>query len=317
MKSFVDSFVDSFGMHRAALHVVTSPQTSIDVLHTQLLRAFPGTMCGVVIGSGASADIVAVETPGASWVAKVGKTPAHHSAFHREACVLRAVASANVPRLVGGVRLLDDGRPVLLMSRCEGHPVSTVHVGARAASLLTSNLLEVLASLHALGWVHRDVKPSNVLFETYDGRVSLVDFGEAREIGEPRPNEKSVGGTPEYMSPEELQGGPAQPEADIYAAGALLYELLCGHRVFRRRTMSDLLLDKSAEAFQLLSDHDGVPVSAMDDLTSRMLCADPAERPSIEACVQALLMFQLTGVDWTTAARSLDDRSTTRRGFAC
>lgn len=88
---------------------------------------------------------------------------------------------------------------------------------------------------HAMGLVHRDVKPENVLLDK-DGRALLTDFGIAREVplhrqGSAAQTLAATGlpvGTPEYMAPEQLRGGSVDQRADVYALGAVLYELLTG-----------------------------------------------------------------------------------------
>ena len=283
----------------------------IAALRADLRRFLPGVLIGEVLGSGASAHMVAVDTAHSRWVAKIGKSAASLDALLHEQLALRAIRVPSIPLAVGTMLFMHDRRPVLVMTRCPGHVVSTMHVGARAASLLTSNLLTVLRSVHRRGWVHHDVKPGNVLFETHDGRVSLIDFGEASPVGEPRRTDRMVGGTPEYMSPEQLGGEPTGPEADVYAAGALLYELLCGRRPFVRHSMRDLFIAKSTGTFDLVSSHEGVPVSAMDELTRRMMSADPSARPSVAECLESLDEFQARGMDWTITAKHQGDASST------
>jgi serine/threonine-protein kinase len=102
---------------------------------------------------------------------------------------------------------------------------------AEAARLL-AQVASALAEAHALGVVHRDVKPDNILLQTADGRADarLTDFGIARVVdaaGLTTPH--AIIGTPHYMAPEVISGGDADPAADVYALGVVLYELLTGH----------------------------------------------------------------------------------------
>ena len=94
-------------------------------------------------------------------------------------------------------------------------------------------LLGALAATHALGIVHRDVKPSNVLVRR-DGLVKLGDFGVVRFAGAPASaaTQEHAPGTAEYMSPEQVQSGPLDARADLYAAAIVLYEMLAGRTPF-------------------------------------------------------------------------------------
>jgi serine/threonine protein kinase len=103
-------------------------------------------------------------------------------------------------------------------------------------------LLGALAATHALGIVHRDVKPDNVLLRT-DGVAKLTDYGIARV---PANVSKSTGnmiaGTVAYMSPEQVQGQPLDGRSDLYSAGVVLFELLTGRLPFPTEDRSDWLV---------------------------------------------------------------------------
>lgn len=99
---------------------------------------------------------------------------------------------------------------------------------------ITTDLAHGLDFAHQKGFVHRDVKPGNVLFRD-DGRVVLADFGIAKAMD--GSNSSTVAGasigTPDYMSPEQARGEPVDGRADIYSLGTLLYEMLSGHTPYR------------------------------------------------------------------------------------
>jgi serine/threonine protein kinase len=89
-----------------------------------------------------------------------------------------------------------------------------------------------LAKAHAAGIVHRDVKPANLMITT-DGFVKILDFGIAKLLGMTGPTRTgSTLGTVAYMSPEQVNGDEIDPRSDVWALGAVLYEMLTGKRAF-------------------------------------------------------------------------------------
>jgi serine/threonine-protein kinase len=116
-------------------------------------------------------------------------------------------------------------------------------IPAAAAARLAVQVASALAEAHELGIVHRDLKPGNILLHLEGGRpdARLTDFGIAPVLtmhGTTSPN--AVVGTPHYMSPETFQGAQADPAADVYALGAVLYELVTGRPPYLSDSISDL-----------------------------------------------------------------------------
>ena len=104
-----------------------------------------------------------------------------------------------------------------------------------------SQIASALDYLHAMGLVHRDVKPGTVLI-TAAGQVKLTDFGIASPgRGEADGDDDAVLGTPSYMAPEQILGREITPQADVWSLGALLYELLTGGRAFEGRTVAEVV----------------------------------------------------------------------------
>jgi len=144
------------------------------------------------------------------------------------------------------------GLPFFTMEYCPGGSLASAGRGsltAKAAAELLLGICQGIAAAHAAGIVHRDIKPGNVLLAA-DGTPKVSDFGLAKRmdrIGSGDAGELTgtgaVMGTPSYMAPE--QAGSAKrvgPAADVYALGAMLYELLTGRPPFRGPTATDTLL---------------------------------------------------------------------------
>jgi hypothetical protein len=150
----------------------------------------------------------------------------------------RAAAKLNHPGIVT-IHNADvfDSRPAIVMELIEGETLSTVlergPLPAQAALAILDQLLDAVAYAHERDVVHRDIKPDNV-FVTHDGRVILADFGIAHvgDSGTLKTQAGTVMGTPGYMAPEQVEGGAVDARTDIFAVGAIAYEMLSGHNPF-------------------------------------------------------------------------------------
>jgi serine/threonine-protein kinase len=174
--------------------------------------------------------------------------PGVRELFLREAEALKRLSHPNV---VGFHDLFEhDGSLVLSIEHVEGETLETVlarHIarahlrgghGLPAMPMLRAwyyfqQLLGALAAIHALGIVHRDVKPSNVLVRL-DGLVKLGDFGIARFVDTPvtAATRELAPGTGAYMSPEQVLSRPLDGRSDLYSAAIVLYEMLTGRTPF-------------------------------------------------------------------------------------
>jgi len=203
--------------------------------------------------------------------------------FAREARLLAAIRHKNVIRLHDSGDI--EGRPFLVSEFCPGGTLRSKMRGAKLTPGQSVELmLEVLAGLdacHKAGVIHRDMKPENVLL-TADGEIRVADLGVAREevSGEPSLTPKGgVIGTPRYMAPEQVRGERATPATDVYAAGAILYEMLTGDPPFADEHTFELLVAHLERAPAAIRDRfPDVPL-ALEAITLKALAKLPAGRP--------------------------------------
>jgi eukaryotic-like serine/threonine-protein kinase len=143
-----------------------------------------------------------------------------------------------------------DGQPYFSMKFIDGTTLAGLAargpLSSREAARYLAPLCRAIHYAHQQGILHRDLKPANVLID-HDGQPYVTDFGLARAVEEDGPRLTRSGvvlGTPSYMSPEQAFGdqGLVGPATDIYALGAILYELLTGRPPFRAATNADTLL---------------------------------------------------------------------------
>jgi serine/threonine protein kinase/tetratricopeptide (TPR) repeat protein len=204
--------------------------------------------------------------------------------FWREA---RAAASVNHPNVCQIYEIGEDrGELFIAMELLEGEALAErLRQGAMSVSQAAPiglEMLAALAALHSRGIVHRDLKPSNV-FLTPHG-VKLLDFGLAR----PQPDDTIdpdmeltrpgfVMGTPRYMAPEQVQGDPVDARSDLFAAGAILFEMLAGRPAFNGRTIAEVLHATLSEQPPALTGSPGI--AAVDRVIRRALAKRPTDRP--------------------------------------
>jgi eukaryotic-like serine/threonine-protein kinase len=156
----------------------------------------------------------------------------------------------------------------------------------RRALAVCADVAAGLAATHAAGLVHHDVKPGNVMLGTTGAK--LVDFGISAEIGELSQPARhgALFGTPAYVAPERLTGGPARPASDVYALGLLLYRTLTGRLPFEVSTRAELLRAHLQRQPRPLPHLRGLP-EGVRKLLLRCLAKDPTARPSAAELARA------------------------------
>ena len=242
----------------------------------------------------------------------IGTDPTAHQRLWREA---RTAASVNHPNVCQIYEIGEDaGTLFIVMELLEGQVLSerlaTGPLTSADAIPIGLGILAALSALHARGIVHRDLKPSNV-FLTRHG-VKLLDFGLARpqfdapfdptiEVTVPG----VVMGTPRYMAPEQISGDALDARSDLFAVGAMLFEMLAGRPAFAGRTFVEILHATRYEQPPALT---GSPaVAALDRVIRRALAKRAADRPaSAEAIADELRALESVSGDRTPAlARAL------------
>jgi eukaryotic-like serine/threonine-protein kinase len=254
---------------------------------------------------------VAIKILPAAWVSDA----ARRERFEREARATAALNHSNVVAIhdVG----TDDGIPFIVSELLEGStlrdhltPAAPWPVGK--AVNVGGAIAHGLAAAHARGIVHRDLKPENV-FITRDGVVKILDFGLARIAvttaavpGDPAITETEVGtvlGTVGYMSPEQVRGLPADHRTDIFACGAILFEMLSGRRAFAGGSAADTMTAILTKNPPPITDAEHAIPPALERIVSRCL-EKPPEARFQSASDLAFALDALSGM----ASRSAPDR---------
>ncbi|MCC7341934.1 MAG: serine/threonine-protein kinase, partial [Bryobacterales bacterium] len=202
--------------------------------------------------------------------------------FEREA---RAVASLNHPHIcvlfdIGEVQ----GTSFMILEHLEGETLDArLQRGALPLDTALQYAMQTADALdraHRAGVTHRDIKPANLML-TRDG-VKVLDFGLAKSTAKPGPTEATIVasltsegtvlGTPQYMAPEQFEGKEADPRADVWAFGAVLYEMVTGRKAFEGKNYSSLV------GAILSTDPAPVEPPWLEKITRRCLQKDPEDR---------------------------------------
>jgi len=203
--------------------------------------------------------------------------------FSREA---RAVAAINHPNVVT-IHAVSEHKdvPYLVMEYVAGESLEERIRHRRPLPLLeivriAAQIADGLAAAHAVGTIHRDVKPANVMLENSVDRVKISDFGLAQvalDCADLTPTNQVLG-TPSYMSPEQVEGGEVDARSDLFSLGCVIYAMVVGHSPFMGNHMLDVVRRVSDLDPPALDDVDKNIPRPLADLVERLLEKEPRNR---------------------------------------
>ncbi|MBM4395637.1 MAG: serine/threonine protein kinase [Deltaproteobacteria bacterium] len=209
--------------------------------------------------------------------------------FQGEAAALATLSHPNIVRLLKYG--MHEGTPYLVMEFVAGgltlkgvirdHAHRRTAVPIELTRAVVGQTLNALQAAHERSIVHRDVKPENVMLQPVAGNPNLVkvlDFGLAKFVRE-KTETSLLAGTPVYMAPEQLQRANIGPWTDLYALGAMTFELMTGRRPFAGQTPEEILatkLDATYDPMMLVADQQVPQVIAA--FLRRSLAVSPADR---------------------------------------
>jgi len=224
---------------------------------------------------------------------EVERDPVRLDKLNTEIRTARQISHPNVCRVydVGEA----DGRRFLTMEYVDGEDLRSLL--RRIGRLPEDKGVEIarqicagLAAMHDRGVLHRDLKPANVMLDGR-GRVRLTDFGLATTMAS-ADREGEIAGTPAYMAPEQLAGEPLSVASDLYALGAVLYELFTGERLHKTDRLQDARAGRGASATSvaLSTSGSGAKLDPMiQRVIERCLEPEPKRRPQSAIVVAAAL----------------------------
>ncbi|KAI9251731.1 kinase-like domain-containing protein [Sporodiniella umbellata] len=177
----------------------------------------------------------------------------------------------------------------------------------RTTQFYTAEILLAVEHIHNQGVVHRDIKPENILLDD-NMHIKITDFGSAKILTDQSISEeenaagsRSFVGTAEYVSPELLSGEPVSKEADYWALGCVVYQMLTGKSPFKAAT--DYLIFQKIKTLEYSIPSDFPPIAK--DFVQKLLISDPSKRLGAEGGIDSIKAHSFfDGIDWDTIFES-------------
>ena len=228
---------------------------------------------------------------------ELASNPAILARFKQELLTAHQVTHKNVIRIYDIAEA--DGVKFITMEFVEGQDLRRILTDR--GKLPISESVEIirqvcvaLEAAHGAGIIHRDLKPQNIMQETKTGRILVMDFGLARNIGgDGLTQTGALLGTIEYMSPEQSMGQQLDQRSDIFAVGLIFYEMLVGKTPYKADTAMASLLKRNQERAVPAADLDTAVPKALSDIVSKCLERDLEHRyQNVQEILHDLDAFQ-------------------------
>jgi serine/threonine protein kinase len=234
--------------------------------------------------------------------------------FRREAQAAARCAHPNIVAIYDFA--LHEGQPFMAMEFVYGASLRQALDAAPVMAVpdaigIMLQVLDALASAHGLGVIHQDIKPANIML-TPEMRVKVADFGISRFVNTEITSISSSMGTPNYMSPEQVQGGPVDGRSDIFSAGATLFEMVSGERAFPGHNLAEVSHKIRYEQLPLLPAPVRAAAPRLQLVLEHAMGKQPEDRfHSAEEMAEALRQVLATtkGVDGKGEGRSDQDKT--------